>query len=135
MTPSAPPSPGARPRARHAAAAACLVLAACAAEPVARDQPKIVRGRELAPQQIREECMRLVVGDRLDFEFSASAPVDFNIHYHEGKTVIAPLSRDGLLADSGIFVPGLAHDYCLMWEAGPAGALLDYRIRLRSRAP
>ncbi len=27
----------------------------------------------------------------------------------------------------------IAHDYCLMWEAGPAGAMIDYRIRIKPR--
>ena len=39
---------------------------------------------------------------------------------------------DQTTGDAGVFLPKLEHDYCLMWEAGPAGALLDYRIRLRT---
>ena len=79
--------------------------------------------------------MRLAVGDRVEYEFSASEPVDFNIHYHEGNVVAAPIVRDKVYDDSGIFVPRIAQHYCLMWEAGPSGAMLDYRVRPRTAAP
>ena len=75
--------------------------------------------------------MHLEIGDRLDYDFTANQPVDFNIHYHEGRAVMSPLVRDKTLQDSGVFAPIIAQDYCLMWEAGLAGALLDYRISLR----
>jgi len=29
----------------------------------------------------------------------------------------------------------IAQDYCLMWEAGPDGAVLSYRIMLRRPRP
>lgn len=70
-------------------------------------------------------------GDRLVYRFTAQRPVAFNIHYHEGKTVIMPVSRDDAMADDGTFQPLIAQEYCLMWEAGREGAILDYRILLR----
>ena len=75
-----------------------------------------------------------LAGDRVDYDFSATLPVAFNIHYHEGNAVVAPVVREGARTDSGVFAPRLAQDYCLMWEAGPGGALLDYRLRLRVAA-
>jgi len=116
---------------RRAILAACIAVAACATDTAAPDEPKVVRGRPLAPYDIHEECLRLAVGDRVEYDFSAAAPVDFNIHYHEGNAVLAPVVREKVHADSGMFAPRLAQDYCLMWEAGPAGAVLDYRVRLR----
>ena len=76
--------------------------------------------------------MHLVVGDRVEYEFSATEPVDFNIHYHEGNAVVAPIGREKVYADSGVFVALIAQHYCLMWEAGVAGAMLDYRVRPRA---
>ena len=121
-------------RRRCAALAACLALAACATDPVVPGEPKIVRDHPLTPYGIHEECLRLAVGDRVDYDFSATAPVAFNIHYHDANAVVAPVVREGVRADSGVFAPRLAQDYCLMWEAGPAGAVLDYRLRLRAAA-
>lgn len=130
MIRSWPTRPGtAGPR---AALAACVAVAACATGMVTPGEPKVVRDRPLTPYDIHEECVRLAVGDRVDYEFDATEPVSFDIHYHEGNAVLAPVVREPLRADSGIFVARIAQDYCLMWEAGPAGAVLGYSVRLRN---
>ena len=84
---------------------------------------------------MHEECLTLNPGDRLDYRFRSSAPVAFNLHYHEAGAVIMPLERQAVTADSGIYTPLIAHDFCLMWEAGPAPATLDYQVGVRRRAP
>lgn len=118
-----------------AIAAACILLATCAIHlPLTIERPKVVHGQDIAPYALHEECLHLAAGDRLDFDFTANQPVDFNIHYHEGGTVLMPIVRDKTRQDSGLFVPVIAKDYCLMWEAGAAGALVDYRISLRAPA-
>lgn len=111
---------------------AALSLCACTTALVTADTPKTVYAHVLGPYEGHEECMHVDVGDRVEFAFESTEPVDFNVHYHEGKTVMMPIVRDGTRADAGVFAPPLAQDYCLMWEAGAAGALLDYRVRLRS---
>lgn len=118
-------------RARGAAAAATLSLCACVATPISGDAPRTVRGQPIPPYEVLEECLRLESGDRAEFAFESTEPVDFNVHYHEGKAVVMPLAREKTRGDAGVFAPPVAQDYCLMWEAGPAGALLDYRVRLR----
>ena len=121
---------------RCATLAASLALAACATEPVAPPgEPKVVRDRPLAAYDVHEECLRLIVGDRVDYYFSATEPLVFNIRYREVNAVVAPIVREGVRADSGVFAPRIAQDYCLTWEAGPAGAVLDYGLRLRAAAP
>ena len=111
-------------------------LAACAAQPaVVPGKPLVVKAHPLPPFQVHEECVKLARGDRLDFTFSAEAPLKFNIHYHEGNAVIMPVSRDNVRADSGDFTALIAQDYCLMWEAGPIGTPLDYTVRLRRGKP
>ena len=47
---------------------------------------------------------------------------------------MAPIARSGVLTDAGVYAASLAREYCLVWEAGPAGALVDYRLRLRPAA-
>ena len=117
------------------ATAACVLVAACAnPPPLTIDRPKVVHAKDIAPYALHEECLHLVVGERLDFDFTANDPVDFNIHYREGRAVVSPIVREKTRQDSGLFVPLIAQDYCLTWEAGPAGALLDYRISLRAPA-
>jgi hypothetical protein len=83
---------------------------------------------------MHEECLRAAVGDRIEYYFTSTEPVDFNIHFHEAGAVVMPIVRDKARDDSGVFEVRIPHDYCLMWEAGPAGASLDYRLRLRPLA-
>lgn len=37
----------------------------------------------VGPGAIEEPCFPLARNDRVEFEFSASAPLDFNLHYRE----------------------------------------------------
>jgi hypothetical protein len=120
---------------RCAAPLAALALCACIAAPVTPGAPKTVRAHPVSPYAWHEECMELEPGDRVEFAFESSEPVDFNIHYHEGSAVVMPIVRDKTRADAGVYTASIAHGYCLMWEAGAAGASIDYRIRLRPRPP
>ncbi len=117
------------------ASAAAALAAGCATGPKWPEIPLSIVGHVLPPYEIHEECARLAVGDKLEFAFEASEPVHFNIHYHEGNSVLMPITRDGTHSEAGIFPVALPQDYCAMWESGPAGALIDYRLRVRRRSP
>ena len=108
---------------------AALALAGCAT-PNTGDAPKVVQGYPLPSYQIHEECLVLKPGERIEYRFESTEPVDFNIHYHEGKAVVMPLVREKSREDAGMYAVTLAQDYCLMWEAGAAGTVLDYRVRV-----
>ena len=106
-------------------------LVACAAQQmIVPGKVREVKAFPLSPHQMHEECATLQPGDRLEYSFNANAPLNFNIHYHEGKVVILPLTRDNVKADHGEFRVLVAQEYCLMWEAGAGGTPLDYRVRL-----
>lgn len=124
--------------ARHciapALAALVLGLPACAADaPLAPGQPKDVRGKRLGPHAIHEECFALDRGDAVSWRFTAEKPVAFNVHYHEGKAVVIPVSREGVTQDAGRFVAIVPHDYCLMWEAGGVPLVIDYTLQMTRR--
>ena len=71
---------------------------------------------------------------RLPFE--STEPLDFNIHYHDGQRRGRPVVRERLRTGSRrLCPPSSRQNYCLMWEAGPAGALIDYRIASCTPAP
>ena len=110
---------------------AAFPLCACTTALVTADAPKKVHGHPLPPYEWLEECLQLKPGDRVEFTFESTEPVDFNIHYHEGSAVVMPVVREKTRADAGIYAPSTAQGYCLMWEAGAAGAAIDYRIRLK----
>ena len=112
-----------------------LALAGCASAPTDPDAPKDVSGQNIAPYEVHQECRNLVAGDRLDYRFTSSSPVSFNIHYHEINAVVIPLSREGVTADSGIFQPTAPHEFCLTWEAGGVPVVVSYRVGVRHRRP
>lgn len=113
---------------------AALALFGCAAPVITAGTPKIVRAHSLPSYQIHEECLKLAPGDRVEYGYESTEPVDFNIHFHEGKAVVTPVMREKSRAHAGIYAVPIAQDYCLMWEAGAPGAMIDYRIRVRPRA-
>jgi hypothetical protein len=117
-------------RVRWPLAALALSVGACAVDTVTSDAPKAVSELPIAPFEIHEECVQLVPGDRLDFRFEAQRPVTFHIYYMDGIAFIAPVSREDVTEFSGVFNPPYPRRYCLQWEAGQQGAVIDYRIRL-----
>jgi hypothetical protein len=119
---------------RRIACALAIAVCACAGEPIQPGTPREVAGQRINPFELHEECLRMAPGDWLVYRFTAQRPVDFNIHYHEGKTLIMPVSRDDTTQEDGTFRPLVAQDYCLTWEAGREGAIVDYRILL-TRGP
>jgi hypothetical protein len=87
-----------------------------------------------APDAAPEAGIEAAAGDRLDYRWQASEAVDFAIRYREGGAVVAPVVRERSQADSGILEVRLRERYCLHWQAGPTGALVDYRFVLRKAA-
>jgi hypothetical protein len=96
------------------------------------DVPKVVVGIDLSPYSVYEECVLLQAGQRIGYLFRAAAPLAFNIHFHDGNAVIEPVSAASTQGESGEFSADRDQTYCLMWEAGADGSLLEYRVeRLR----
>jgi hypothetical protein len=120
---------------KRALPALVLAIAGCATTQGASDAPRDGTAFSLAPYASHEECRRLVAGDRLDYRFTSTAPLAFNIHYSDGNAVVMPITRDGVTADSGIYQPVAAQRYCLAWEAGAQGLSLDYHVAVHHRAP
>jgi len=103
-------------------------IAGCASAPARLDAPKSVSGLQIAPFATLEECISLEAGERIDFRFDARFPVAFNVHFNDGNAVIMPLTRDGTTSESGDFAADRKQVYCLTWEAGAEGNVIDYRI-------
>lgn len=83
--------------------------------------------KTLEPDGIYEDCLDLTPEQVMTFSYSASAPVDFNVHYHEGEQVFYPVTKQqSPLWRDGSFLPKVPHLYCLMWANA-----LDKTIELR----
>ena len=115
---------------RGIAAWLAMPLAACAGETMVAGDTKAMTTFEIAPYEIHEECMLLTPGARIDYRFEAKMPVYFDIRYREGSAIISTVSRDETSEAAGVFAIPVARRYCVHWEAGREGALVDYRIRL-----
>jgi hypothetical protein len=110
------------------ALAAALGTVACATAPDRLDVPKVVVGIDLSPYSVYEECVLLQAGQRIGYLFRAAAPLAFNIHFHDGNAVIEPVSAASTQGESGEFSADRDQTYCLMWEAGADGSVLEYRV-------
>lgn len=76
----------------------------------------------LSGKAFDERCLELAAGESIRYRFRASAPVDFNIHYHRGKEVFFPVKQSAVREASSTFRAESADDYCLMWEHAGTGA-------------
>lgn len=63
-----------------------------------------------------ELCGYLIEGTRIQWQFEASAPTSFNIHFHEGKAVTYPAKEEGTHRSTGTLDVRSAQDYCWMWS-------------------
>ncbi len=70
----------------------------------------------IGPKKFVEICGPLKKFQVIDWRFSASGATDFNIHYHVGKEVIAPVDKKNVDAAEGVTNIGLDQDYCWMWS-------------------
>jgi len=116
--------------ARAACALLSTMLAACAPTTLTRSEPLVVKGREIAPFEFHEECGEVEAGERIDFRFTATRRVHFEIYYKDGIASIAPVVYDDTMEGSGIFPPPATRRYCVRWDVGRQGAIVDYRIRI-----
>jgi hypothetical protein len=118
-------------RARVAIALVATASASCATPLLTPGEPLLVERLAIAPYESHERCAKLRVGDRLDFRYDSSAPLRFDLRYREDDAVLAPIVREDSTVDSGLFEARIPATYCLTWEAGAPGAVIDYRVLLR----
>jgi hypothetical protein len=84
--------------------------------------------------KIVEVCGRLPRGALVHWSFRSEAPLDFNIHYHEGAKVVMPEQRDRTSAATGTLLAPLAQSYCWMWtQRGSSDAPLTLTLQRTRR--
>lgn len=70
---------------------------------------------QVAPGKFAEWCGNLQRGDKVQWAFEAAAPLNFNVHYHEGKAVHFPAKQEGVAKAEGVMEVAIDQDYCWMW--------------------
>ena len=93
------------------------------------EQGRFERRVSVAPGKFAEACGKLARADSVAWRFEASGPLNFNIHYHEGKDVRYPERRDALAGASGRLQVALDQDYCWMWT-NKSGQAVDLNVLL-----
>jgi hypothetical protein len=79
-----------------------------------------------------EVCGKLSAQSAVAWEFNATAPLNFNIHYHAGEKVHFPARKDAVAQDRGQLSVKLDQDYCWMWtNKGPRPAGLKFNLKRR----
>lgn len=85
---------------------------------------------QIATGQFVEVCGKLPAGLKVRWDFSASAPLEFNLHYHAGKKVVYPFKLSGAAAAKNTLRTKIEQDYCWMWtNKSPAPATLSVTLR------
>lgn len=70
---------------------------------------------EIEPGKFAEVCGRLRKGQSVAWSFRSGAPMDFNIHYHEGSRAVFPTRQDQTVSLEGKLQAPADQDYCWMW--------------------
>ena len=73
------------------------------------------RAQSIAPGKFVEICENLPKGSAVTWQFKASAPLNFNVHFHQGNEVAFPEKQDGVSELKGTLVAQSKEDYCWMW--------------------
>ncbi len=73
------------------------------------------RSVSVAPAKFAEVCGKLPAGLKIRWKFEASAPLDFNVHYHVGKEVVFPSKLNAVVTGKDTLATKVDQDYCWMW--------------------
>ena len=76
---------------------------------------KFERTHAIAQGKFVEICENLSKDAVVTWQFKASTPLNFNIHFHQGKDVSFPEKQDGVSERQGTLVAPSKEDYCWMW--------------------
>ncbi|MBR7801200.1 hypothetical protein [Undibacterium fentianense] len=89
------------------------------------EQGRFQHRGEIKAGGILEVCGTLMTGAKIDWQYQSTQVVDFNIHYHQGNQVIAPVklrarktASSSSIASSAskLFEVDQTNDYCWMWS-------------------
>ena len=107
-----------------------LTVALASATAVAAGNPAADKfAVTLEPGKIHEVCTPIADGEKRRYHWKADAPVDFNIHYHQGPEVFYPVKRDAMRGDGGTFAARSAQEYCWMWTARTATTRIEGSVQ------
>ena len=88
------------------------------------------RGLSVAPGKFAEVCGKLPAGLKIRWNFEASTPLDFNVHYHVGKEVVFPSKLTAVVTAKDTLATKVDQDYCWMWtNRSAASATVTFKLQ------
>ena len=79
-----------------------------------------------------EVCEKLAQGARVHWRYEASAPVDFNVHYHQAEKVKMPVRKDRSARAEALLKAASSQEYCWMWSnKSDAPVRLSFHLQRR----
>jgi len=82
-----------------------------------------------------ELCTGLEKGQSIEYEFNASRPLIFNLHYHVKEQVSYPVRSSLAISKQSTYLAEKSMEYCLMWtNYGKTTAKLYVTYQISSRS-
>ena len=92
---------------------------------------EIRKEKTLEPGKVFEACITMQPGDKLEYTFSTSSELWFNIHYHDDEKVVYAVPFGLTSSESAVFTSAASNKYCMMWKnTGPVSIDLTLRYQL-----
>lgn len=76
---------------------------------------RFVHSGQIAVGKFVEVCGKLPVGLKVQWEFATRSPVDFNVHYHEGKAKVYAANLVAQTHARELLEVRSEQDYCWTW--------------------
>ncbi len=87
----------------------------------------------IGSKKVKEVCLELKAAESIRYGFEASAPLAFNIHYHEGEVLHYPVKRSAIQMLDAVLSAQISQTYCLMWTNSDEDPV-DLELRLQRPA-
>ena len=116
-------------------AAAALLMNGCAAKDEKASHEEI-KGKKvtISTGDFYEACDKWKAGDKIRFNFTSSAPVMFNVHYHTKTSKIYAIEKTLQDSFEGGFVVQTEDIHCCMWENNnPNYVTLNYDMSVENQ--
>ena len=102
-----------------------LLLSSCAATDNGKPSHAEKKGKRvtIATGDFFEACDKFPVGATVEYGFTSTKPVMFNVHYHDKRTKVYAVENQMTEELSGSFVVDSSAIYCCMWKNNNPKAL------------
>jgi hypothetical protein len=114
------------------AAAMLPATAFCAVTNIQWTSDRFEHATQIAPGKIAEVCGDVFPEKPIDWRFTASDTVDFNIHRHDRSDVVYHTRSYRTKEQASTFAPKEAYEWCWMWTNDSPNTV-SVRVQMRRK--